>query len=39
VRPPLNFRVYLALFREGSDDALESFVVEYSDSAPAAKAP
>jgi hypothetical protein len=36
VRPPLNFRVYLALFRDGATDALESFVVEYSEPAPAA---
>jgi hypothetical protein len=38
VRPPLSFRVYLALFRDGSDDAVESFVVEYREEAPAAGA-
>lgn len=38
VRPPLNFKVYLSLFVEGSDTAAESYVVDYRDDAPAAGA-
>ena len=29
VRPPLNFRVFLSLFVEGSEDAVESYSVDY----------
>jgi hypothetical protein len=44
VRPPLNFKVYVSLFAEGSDTAVESYVVDYREdaapaAAPAAKAP
>jgi cytochrome c1 len=36
VRPPLNFKVYVSLFTEGSDAAVESYVVDYRDDAPPA---
>lgn len=36
VRPPLNFKVYLSLFVEGSETATESYVVDYRDDAAAA---
>ena len=40
VRPPLNFKVYLGLFVEGSDAAAESYVVDFrEDAAPAVAAP
>jgi hypothetical protein len=38
VRPPLNFKVYLSLFVDGSETATESYVVDYRDDAPAAGA-
>lgn len=38
VKPPLNFKVYLGLFVEGSDAAAESYVVDYrEDAAPPAR--
>ena len=42
VRPPLNFKVYLSLFVEGNETAVESYVVDYRDDAvavPATKTP
>jgi hypothetical protein len=29
VRPPLVFKLYLALFAEGSDDAVENYVIDF----------
>jgi hypothetical protein len=29
VKPPINFKVYISLFVEGSDQAVESYVVDY----------
>lgn len=31
VRPPHNFRLYLGLFKAGSQDAVEDYVVEFHD--------
>jgi hypothetical protein len=39
VRPPLNFKVFLSLFVEGSETATESYVVDYRDDAPPTKTP